>query len=163
MSQLVCVRVSVYQGAMTRGKRYDALATDEAKRQVRVKGDNGRIRWFPAYCFDHSSRSVPTLSGYRLNDPIIPGQELPIEVIVQLSNGERRWCMFATPSALASCGDWIEGTQVPFHYGNRHIIIARELSDDLIGRMLQYIDSQGELAECSLPLARCDGEIEASP
>ena len=139
------------------------LAMDDAKRQVRVEGDNGRARWFPVGCFDQSGQSVPTLAEYRIDAPITPGRERMIEVTVQLSNGERRWCIFATPSALASCGDWIEGTKIPFHYHNRHLIIANELSDDLVGRMLRYIDSQGALAECTLPLEdEVDDETEAS-
>jgi hypothetical protein len=156
------VSESVYRGALTRGKHYTVLTLDDGKSQVRIKGDNGRTRWFPAYCFDQSDRSVPALAAFHLDDPIRPDEDLPVEVTVELSNGERRWCIFATPSALASCGDWIEGSQVPWHYGNRHIIIARELSEDLIGRMLHHIDSQGELVECTLQLEPIDDAMEAS-
>jgi len=162
VSEMTCVCESVYRGALTRGKRYTVRAIDSEKRQVRITGDNGRTRWFPADCFDQSDRSVPTLATFHLDDPIRPHEGLSIEVTVELSNGERRWCIFATPSALACCGDWIEGTQVPFHYCNQHIIIARELSEELIGRMLRYIDSQGGLAECTLPLGPVDDEEEAS-
>ena len=116
-----------------------------------MKGDNGRTRWFPAYCFGQSDRSVPTLATFHVDDPITLQEELPIEVTVKLSDGEQRWCIFATPSALVRCGDWIEGTQVRFYYGNRHIILAEELSEDLIGRMLHCIDSQGAMVECTLP------------
>ena len=162
MSEMICVCESVYRDALTRGKRYAVRAIDSEKRQVRITGDNGRTRWFPVYCFDQSDLSVPMLATFHLDDPIRPHEDLPIEVTVELSNGEQRWCIFATPSSLASCGDWIEGTQVPFHYCNRHIIIARELSEELVGRMLRYIDSQGELAECTLPLGAVDDEDEAS-
>lgn len=153
MREITCVCESVYGDALTRGQRYEVRAKDSQKRQVRITGDNGRTRWFPTYCFDLSNGSVPILASFELDDPINPHDDLPIDVTVELSNGEQRWCIFATPSALARCGNWIEGTQVPFHYGNRHIIIARELSKELIGRMLRYIDSQGELAECTLPFA----------
>lgn len=162
MSEMVCVSESVYRDALTRGKQYTVLAIDDEKRQVRIKGDNGRTRWFSAYCFDQSHRSVPTLATFHLDDPISPHEDRTIEVTVELTNGERRWCFFATPPALASCGHWIEGTQVPFHYDNRHIIIARELSEDLIGRMLRYIDSQGALVECTLELEPRDDEIGTS-
>lgn len=157
MSEVVCVSQSVYRDALTRGKRYTVPSIDEEKRQIRIKGDNGRVRWFPAYCFDQSERSVPLLTAFHLDDAIRPDEDLPIEVTVELSNGERRWCIFATPSALASCGDWVEGTKIPFHYGNRHVIVSRELSEDLVGRILNYIDAQGELVECTLLL-----ESEAS-
>jgi hypothetical protein len=82
MDDWVCARVSVYQDALTRGNRYHVLAHDNAKRQVRVKGDNGRTRWFPVDCFDQSSSAVPTLSGYLIDDPITPGQELSIDVTI---------------------------------------------------------------------------------
>ena len=152
MNELVCVSESVYRGALTRGERYIVLGNDAEKRQVRIKCDNGRIRWFPAYCFDQGDRAVPMLTAFHLDDPISPDEDTPIEVTVELSNGERRWCIFATPSALASFGDWIDGTEIPFHFGNRHVIILRELSEDLVGRILRYIDTQGELLECTLPL-----------
>jgi hypothetical protein len=152
----------MYRDALTRGKRYAVLAADDKMRQVRIKGDNGRIRWFPAYCFDQNNWSAPTLTTFCVDDPIRAEEALPIEVTVELSDGERRWCIFATPSALENCGNWIEGTEVPFHYGNRHIVVAKELSEDLIFRMLQYIDSKGELVECTLPLESYGDEKEAS-
>ncbi len=153
MNELVCIRESVYEQLLTRGSRYTALAMDDEQRQVRIKGDNGRVRWIPSNCFDKSDRPVITLVKYQLDDTSTPSQDKTIEVTVNLSDGGQRWCIFATPEALASGGDYIDGTQVPFHYCNRHVIVAGELSEDLIGRMLRYIDGQGELAECTLPLA----------
>ncbi len=158
MSELACVSESVYRDALTRGKLYTVLATDGEKRQVRILGDNERIRWFPAYCFDQGDRTVPVLTRYWIEDPITSDYDLPIEVTVLLSNNEKRWCIFTTPSGLANCGDRVEGTEVCFHYGNRHIIIAGELSKELIGRMLHHIDRQGQLVECTFPLVHCDDE-----
>ena len=160
MNKMVCVSVSVFRDALTRGKQYDVLAIDEDKRKIRITGDNGRTRWFPSYCLDQSNRSVPTLETFHLDDPITTNEDRAIEVTVQLSNGERRWCIFATPSALANCGFWIEGTQIPFHYSNRHIIIARELSEDLILRMLHEIDRQGALEDCTVQLDDVGDEME---
>jgi hypothetical protein len=150
--ELLCVNVSVYKNALTRSRRYSILATDNHKRQVYIMGDDKKVRWFPTYCFDQSDRSVPVLKEYHIDDPITSDQKRAIEVTVNLSNGERRWCFFVTPTALADSGYWIGGTKIHFHYGKRHIIIAEKLSEDLIGRMLTYIDSQGELVECTLPL-----------
>ncbi len=39
-----------------------------------------------------------------------------------------------------------------FHFGMPHLIVAAELSQELIEAMLRYIDSQGELVDCTLPL-----------
>jgi hypothetical protein len=118
---------------------------------VRLEGDNKRIRWFPIYCFDQIDCPVLTFKEYHIDDQITSDKNQAVEVSVIFSNGESRWCIFATPDALAKSGDWIEGTKIHFHYCNRHIIIAEELSEDLIGRMLTYIDSQGKLIECTIP------------
>lgn len=92
---------------------------------------------------------MPTLVKITLDDPIDLHKELPIEVTVQLSNGERRWCIFATPAALTRSGDWIEGSQIPFHFGNRHVILAAELNEELIDLVLRYVDSRGHLVSCT--------------
>lgn len=46
VNELVCERVSVFATALTRGKRYPPIQSDEARRQVKVKGDNGTTCWF---------------------------------------------------------------------------------------------------------------------
>ncbi len=89
MSELACVSESVYRDALTRGKLYTVLATDGEKRQVRILGDNERIRWFPAYCFDQGDRTVPVLIRYWIEDPITSDYDLPIEVTVLLSDGSK--------------------------------------------------------------------------
>lgn len=151
MERRICICESAYAKALTRGKCYTILDEDIEKGKVRIKGDNDRARWYPSLCFSSDDCPVPVLVGYELDDPIVPGQDSCIDVTVQLSNGEKRWCSFATP-AVFLCGQWIDGTEIPFHYCNRNLIIAGELSEDLIGRMLREIDRQGELAECTLPL-----------
>ncbi len=152
MNDMVCVSVSVFRDALTRGRRYTVLAMDGEKRQLRLKGDNGRTCWFPAGCFDELSVAVPTLSSYSIDGPMPLVQEPMVEVTVQLSDGEHRWCVFATPQALAQAGDWVEGTEVRCHYGCRHFIIANVLSEDIIAAILHTIDSQGQLVACTLPL-----------
>jgi hypothetical protein len=153
MSAITCTSVSVYSGSLTRGRIYEVLANDDVKRQVRVKDDRGRSRWFPLYCFASDIQPVSTLVRFHVDDPRDLAEGRPVEVTVEHSDGSRRWCVFTTPEALTASGDWIEGTKIPFHYGNGHIILAAELSEDLIGRMLHEIDRQGKLEACTLPLA----------
>ena len=162
MNEVICVCVASYRNALTRGKRYAVLDTDAAKEQLRVKGDNGRARWFSELCFVPGDQLVPLLVGYKLDDPITPGPDQNVEVMVQLSDGQRRWCTFVTPSQLANHGEWIEGTQIPFHYENHCVIIAGQLSEELIGRMLQQIEDQGELVNCTWPLRKRDDEPETT-
>jgi hypothetical protein len=75
-------------------------------------------------CFDLNGADVPVLESFQVLDPISPDQDKFVEVDVLLSDGQRRWCWFATPKALATVGDWIEGTKIPFHFCNRCLIVA---------------------------------------
>lgn len=40
-----------YAGHITAGKEYEVLATDEARKLVRVVADTGRTRWYPTSLF----------------------------------------------------------------------------------------------------------------
>ena len=74
-----------------------------------------------------------------------------IEVDVNLSDGQKRWCWIMTPTALQSCGDWIDGTKIRFHYGSKHlIIISEKLTEELIHKALHSIDNNGEIIDCTL-------------
>lgn len=162
MVEVVCVSESVYHSALTRGNRYRVLDIDVAKQQLRIQGDNGRTRWFPMYCFGQGDQHVPTLTGFHVDDPIEWAQASGIEVTVHFEDGERRWCILATPSALAGCGDLIDGTDVHFHYDlPRNFILVSNLSEDLIGRVLRHLESQGDLLQCTLPLNGGSGDEDA--
>ena len=52
MNDVICVSEGVYGRALSRGKRYPVLGIDVEKRQLRIRGDNRRTRWFPSGCFD---------------------------------------------------------------------------------------------------------------
>jgi hypothetical protein len=157
MTEAVCVCTSTFGQAIAQGKRYPILAIDVAKRQVRIRDGNGRARWYPMGCFELNGRDVPVLEAFQILDPIKPDEAQVVEVDVLLSDGQRRWRWFATPKALANNGDWIEGTKIPFHFANRHVIVAGELSEELIGLMLRHLDSQGALADCTIEFTDSSG------
>ena len=93
------------------------------------------------------------LKSYKIEDDLSIQDTGAIEVILNLDNGEQRWCFFMTPKALANCGDWIAGTQIRFHYGTPHmIVVAATLDEDLIGKTLRDIDQQGDILLCSQKL-----------
>lgn len=146
-----CSFESVYGADLTRGRAYEILEIDEAKRQIRVKGNRGRVRWYPAWCFDPGG-NVVTLERVQLDDKITDPEDDSVEVTVELSSGERRWCLFVTPHKFCGWGDYLAGTTVRFHFGGRHVIIAERLSRELIEGMLRFIDGQGMLSEVTLPL-----------
>jgi hypothetical protein len=54
MKEVTCI---IKSRALTRGKKYPVLEKDEADRTVRVRGDDGRDRWSPMYCFDMTGDS----------------------------------------------------------------------------------------------------------
>ena len=93
------------------------------------------------------------LVSFTIDDDLAAQEAGAVEVTLQLENGERRWCYFMTPAALAACGDFISGTNVRFHYGSSHmIVVAGHLDRSLIERVLRKIDASGELVQCSRSL-----------
>ena len=149
---VLCICQSVYGSALTRGKVYSANRVDLEHRQYRVRGDNGRSAWFPWYCFASPGTELPELVRYSIDDPIEDGDDVIVEVTVELSTGERRWCRFSTPDALTDSG-WVLGdTDVHFHYGNRHLIVVSRLSHDVIAAALKWLDVQDDLVDCTIPL-----------
>ena len=56
-------------------------------------------------------------------------------------------------AAMQHFGNWIQGTQIPFHYGCAHMfVVAADLTEELIQKALQDIDGQGRLKECTMSL-----------
>ena len=70
--------------------------------------------------------------------------------MVTCQDGSRRWCFFMTPSALASCGDWIPGTKIRMHPGVSHMIVVAEISKEIIEQVLRHLDTEGELSTHTL-------------
>ncbi len=89
---------------------------------------------------------------YTIDDDVRTADEGAIEVTVELEAGEKRWCFFFTPEALAAVGDWVEGTQVRVHLGVPHMIVVSELSEGIIDRVLRTLDARGELREHTVPV-----------
>ena len=93
------------------------------------------------------------LKSFTIDDDLAAQDNGAIEVTLSLADGNRRWCFFMTPAALSRCGDWVEGTQVRFHYDAPHmIVVSATLDHALIERVLQDLDRQGLLVKCSLAL-----------
>ena len=101
-----------------------------------------------------SRESLPlSILPYTIDDPIADPLSACVEVTVDFDDGHKRWCFFATPVALASCGDWVEGTQVRLHLGVPHMIIVSELNEGIIDRVLRQLHARGELKAHTAPLA----------
>jgi len=90
--------------------------------------------------------------SYTIDDPISDPLTSSIEVTIDFGGGRKRWLAFVTPQLLASVGDWIEGTRVHLHPGERHIIVVSELSPAVIDAVLRQFHASGELESRTLPL-----------
>ncbi len=85
------------------------------------------------------------LQSFQITDDMRIANEVAIEVEVRFEDGERRWCYFMTPEALASCGDILEGTEVRIHPGVKHMIVASRLDRNVVERALHQLDTEGTL------------------
>lgn len=144
-----CVSVGTYEGKLTRGQKYIVLEHDSEQQRVRIRGNNGRIRWYPMYCFDLEGGSVPILLRWQFDDPIEDEADDWVEVSFDLSDGTRRWCSLVTPARLK----WhLEQPLADPGVRASHLIVIRSLSSEDVDRMLRLLDQQDELLDASLPL-----------
>ena len=107
----------------------------------------------------HNDQSI-VLRSYRIDDDLSGAETSAIEVTIILADERRRWCFFVTPPALGSAGDVLEGTEVRVHFGEPHMIVVSEISQDVIERVLRQLERQGELLRRTLPL-RVSGRSDA--
>jgi len=147
-----CISESVYSDALTRGKKYTVLAVSDDGRQIKIKSNNGRQRWFPSISFDLTGNEVPFITDIVIDDDLNDPSTASVEVTVKLSNGEDRWCFFATPDMLARSSQIQLDEGVINMYGVRHLIVVSTVTGGMITQSLEAIDRQGELMNCTLPV-----------
>ena len=88
---------------------------------------------------------------YTIDDPITDPLIDAVEVTVNFG-GSKRWLFFITPQQLELAGDWVEGTQVRLHLGERHMVIVSSLSEEIIDKVLRQLVAEGDLENRTLPL-----------
>jgi hypothetical protein len=116
-----------------------------------------KLRTLEIYPPEHSLNAAagrgygPKLNfDFRIDQPLEISDHAGIEVTVYLPSGEKRWCVFMTPAALATCGDNVAGARV--HLGERHIMIVSVMSSEVITEVLREIADAGDLELRTLPL-----------
>jgi hypothetical protein len=146
-----CVHVGVYRHALTYGDQYAILARDADKGQVKVRGDNGKPRWYPDHCFDMSGRPVARLVRISIEDPLDGPHS--VDVVLEFSDGQQRWCYFITPATLSQLGgaEQFSGERL-LSYHCPHMIVVSAITVEVIEKSLAFIESQGEIVDCSLPI-----------
>lgn len=88
---------------------------------------------------------------YTVDDPITDPLTCSVEVTIDFG-GRKRWLFFATPQLLSSVGDWVPGTQVRLHLGERHMIVVSDISPVVIDAVLRHLEAEGELEARTAPL-----------
>ncbi|WP_144394625.1 hypothetical protein [Pleionea sediminis] len=75
-----------------------------------------------------------------------------VEVYVTLTNDERRWCFFHSPETVKNCGDYIDGTNIRMHYGEKHMFVLSEVTQDSIRKTIKQLDEAGKILECTVSI-----------
>ncbi len=91
------------------------------------------------------------ISYIEIDDPINQTNHA-IEVTITLKDGTKRWCFFMTPDISRNCGDFVKDTNVRIHKGVNHMLMVSEVSRDIIYKVLNNIDEEGDIEGSTLPL-----------
>jgi len=133
------------------------IQRDDEKRQIKIAGDNGRVRWYPAYCFEADSARLLKVTSIHIDDPIRNAHLDSVEVTLMLTDGERearRWCCFLTPAYVYTL--FSDPTAPPESFG-RHVIFVPVLTEDSIISAIRYLEAHNQLEACTLPLNKPSG------
>lgn len=142
---VTCVCVNVYGDDLIRGQKYEVVEENLERCQVRVKGGNGRLRWFPSKCFDFDNQPVLTLTEWQF-DVEIDGdnQTWMPEIKVALSDGSQRFCIVTTPQTIAHL---LVGP-MPYFWDS-HLIVVPSYAPEIVDKALRDLDVQDNLLEAS--------------
>jgi hypothetical protein len=149
IGKVVCLEPT--PGVFTPGKEYELYAYNDF--DVRVRGDNKRIRWYSRHYFDLTGTDIAKMESFKIDDPVDDPDLHAIEVTITLKDGTRRWCFFITPSSLSSLlarADMHTRSGKPIGILHaHHMIVLSEITEETIERALQYLDARGELEEAT--------------
>jgi len=149
---VICDCIGPYSGALTRGKEYVVLEENDEKEQIRIVGDNNRIRWFQKDYFVPYGNSVPVLVKWKFDDEIIDSSEKSlehIEVTFTFSDGQKRWCSICTKQGL---NDYVERNMDWNVLLIENQIIVKDFSYEIVNRAFFDLDQQNNLLNVSLLL-----------
>lgn len=146
MEMVTCISVGVYQDNLTRGKQYALTEENGERHQVHIKGDQGRLRWFPSFCFDFENNPVSHLVSWQFdNDIESDAQTWMPEALLALSDGSRRFCLLATPQTLAHLV-----SSPGSYFSSHHLVVVCSYDFNTVDKALHHLDASGCLAETSL-------------
>lgn len=151
---LICRTSGVYSDELTRGKLYKVIDMNNDKEMVRMKCDNGRLRWFPLFHFNVNSECILDLISWTFDDEVSndPNESNWIEINLKMSDGSERWCILYTPERLKNCLQQPNINPKGLHI--KHMIIVKSYNVEDIQSVLDYLNQEDELIGATLPLNR---------
>ena len=159
MGHVRCARVADYANALCRGNTYEVLDTNE--RNVKIRTEEGRVRWFPRTCFVPAGTPLWYLVDFRIGADVEAEPCVQTEVTVVLqqdgpepAHSEARWCYFVTPEYLRQRFEEQAASNeviIPVQLG-LHGMVLPVLSYASIAQALRYLEMQDQLTVCTEPL-----------
>ena len=141
---ITCVRIGVHGSNLTHGQQYEVVEENTERRQVRIRSNRGRLRWFPRLCFD----LIPPLVSWQFDEKIEDEveQEWAPNVSFLLSDGRRRWSILATPQFLTMM---FEPPMPHPGFWASNLIVVRSYAPEVVDQALRHLDEEGELINAS--------------
>lgn len=154
-----CARVADYANALCRGNTYEVL--DGNERNVKIRTEEGRVRWFPRTCFVPMGTPLWCLVDFRIGADVEAEPCVQTEVTVVLQqdesepvHSETRWCYFVTPQYLRQRFEEQAASNeaiLPVQLGLNGMVLP-VLSHSSIAQALRYLEMQDQLYICTEPL-----------
>lgn len=154
MEIVVCLDGGLYPGVLTEGKEYRVISWAEPKTRIQLRDDGGAVQWVPRCFFDVSRTSAPVLIKAtprdELEDDVDPSS---FAVDIELSDGTSGWCFFTTPAALSELVETTVGDGDLHMYGEPNMIVVSDITQEIIDDTLAYLNTNGLLPSCIVPIA----------
>lgn len=139
--KIKCGHSGNFPKALTYGEVYDVFAKDLEKRQYRVKGSNGRTRWYPSYCFVPLNFPTPRITSFEIDES---------EVNITLDDGTKRWLNLISLSHLSSI------LQSNVFYQDRASVFVSDLKEADIESILEELHNTGKLLSATRSFEPCE-------
>ena len=158
MGHVRCARVADDAAALSRGNTYEVL--DGNERNVKIRTEEGRVRWFPRTCFVPVDTPLWYLVDFRIGADVDAEPCAETEVTVVLQQGESgpvhsetRGCYFVTPEYLRlRFEEQALSSQLilPVQLGLNGMVLP-VLNHSNIAQALRYLEMQDQLSVCTKP------------
>ena len=159
MGHVRCARVADYAAALSRGNTYEVL--DGNERNVKIRTEEGRVRWFPRTCFVPVGTPLWHLVDFRIGADVEtePCAETEVTLVLQQDesesvHSEARWCYFVTPEYLRLRFEEQAASNqpiLPVQLGLNGMVLP-VLNHSNIAQTLRYLEMQDQLFLSTKPL-----------